>query len=256
MSAGWIFDELPPSGARRGDDPAQHAFRPDLATFVREVIQNANDQALAAPTVSFTARVLQGDALEHFTRAIAWDDLTAHLRATADTRTGARIGRMLADIQRTQRLPVLCVEDRSTVGLTGDEDDPQSHFRALCKDTLFSHKREASAGGSYGLGKSVLWAFSGLRTVLFASRLADDPPGHRSPRLIGRAELPSHRIESTSYVGSGWLGASVRLPDGRTRAESVWDTAAARMIEALGIPRDAASGTSILVVGVRDPTED
>lgn len=256
MPASWIFDELPPSGARRGDDPAQHAFRPDLATFVREVIQNANDQALAAPTVSFTARTLEGDVFTTFARAIAWPELTAHLRATADTRTGARLNRMLGEIERTRRLPVLCVEDRNTVGLTGDEDDPQSHFRALCKDTLFSHKREASAGGSYGLGKSVLWAFSGVRTVLFGSRLADDPKGHSSPRLIGRAELPSHRVDDTSYVGSGWLGAIAQLPGGRTRAESVWGTDAARLLDALGIPRSNASGTTILVVAVRDPTED
>ena len=36
--------------------------------------------------LALLAEVLDGDALEHFTRAIAWDDLTAHLRATADTR--------------------------------------------------------------------------------------------------------------------------------------------------------------------------
>ena len=35
----WVFDPLPASGARRGGDPSEHAFRHDLETFVREVEQ-------------------------------------------------------------------------------------------------------------------------------------------------------------------------------------------------------------------------
>lgn len=255
-TAAWIFDELPPSGARRGDDPAQHAFRPDLATFVREVIQNANDQAIGPPRVGFRARLLAGAELDALRGAIDWGTLREHLRATGDTRSGKRILGALAQLEGADRLPVLCVEDRNTVGLTGAEDDPQSHFRALCKDTLFSHKRETSAGGSYGLGKSVLWAFSGIRTVVFASRLADDPRGHRSPRLIGRAELPSHVRGGRGYVGSGWFGVPTSTSDGRARAESVWGDQATRLCAALGLVRGEATGTSILVLGVRDPTDD
>lgn len=255
-TAAWIFDELPPSGARRGDDPAQHAFRPDLATFVREVIQNANDQAIGPPRVGFGVRVLAGAELDALRDAIDWDTLREHLRATGETRSGKRMLGTLAQLERADRLPVLCVEDRNTVGLTGAEDDPQSHFRALCKDTLFSHKREASAGGSYGLGKSVLWAFSGIRTVVFASRLAEDPRGHRSPRLLGRAELPSHVYGGRGYVGSGWFGVPTTTVDGRERAESVWGDDATRLCAALGIVRGEATGTSILVLGVRDPTDD
>jgi hypothetical protein len=252
----WIFDELPPSGARRGDDPAQHAFRPDLATFVREVIQNANDQAIGPPRVGFRARVLAGAELRALRDAIDWDTLAAHLRATGDTRSGKRMISTLAELERARRLPVLFVEDRNTVGLTGAEDDPRSHFRALCKDTLFSHKREASAGGSYGLGKSVLWAFSGIRTVVFASRLQEDPRGHVSPRLIGRAELPSHELEGRGYVGSGWFGVRKTMTDGRARAESVWGDEASSLCATLGLVRGEATGTSILVLGVRDPTDD
>ncbi|MBL8947401.1 MAG: hypothetical protein JNK45_29785 [Myxococcales bacterium] len=256
MSARWIFDALPPSGARRGDDPAQHAFRPDLATFVREVIQNANDQALGAPIVAFRGLVLRGPELAAFRRAIDWSALAEHLRSTSATRTGARIGAALAEIDRRDELPLLCIEDRHTVGLLGGEDDEQSHFRALCKDTLFSHKRAAGAGGSYGLGKSVLWAFSGLRTVLFASRLSEHPAGRTSPRVIGRAELPSHQLGGEGFVGSGWFGRPATLPDGRARAESVWGAEAAGFARALGIAREGPTGTSILVIGVRDPTAD
>ena len=61
-------------------------------------------------------------------------------------------------------------------------DSGESHFRALCKDVLFSHKRSESAGGSYGLGKSVLWTFSGLTTVIFNSVPKDVPKGTASLR--------------------------------------------------------------------------
>ncbi|MFW6053743.1 MAG: hypothetical protein ACOC9J_02910, partial [Persicimonas sp.] len=40
----WIFDPTPASGKRRGGNPSEYAFEGDLETFVREVIQNANDQ--------------------------------------------------------------------------------------------------------------------------------------------------------------------------------------------------------------------
>lgn len=49
----WVFDELPPSGARRGEDPSEHACRRDLESLVREVVQNANDQAEFLPRVTF-----------------------------------------------------------------------------------------------------------------------------------------------------------------------------------------------------------
>jgi hypothetical protein len=147
------------------------------------------------------------------------------------------------------------VEDRHTVGLTGDELRGDSHFRALCKDTLFSHKRSEAAGGSYGLGKSVLWAFSGLSLVLFNSTLSDEAPGQVSPRLFGRVELPSHGHAGEHYAGAGWFG-HVRGTGARRRAESVWGEAAATLAGDLMIGRRESTGTSIAIVGFRDPTTD
>ena len=37
----WIFDPLPPSGARVGGIPIAHVFRPTVDVFVRELIQNS-----------------------------------------------------------------------------------------------------------------------------------------------------------------------------------------------------------------------
>lgn len=252
----WVFDVLPPSGARRGGDPAEHAFRHDLDTFVREVVQNANDQRIGAeaPEVHFRLRELARDELRAFLAKLSWPTLSPHLKAAGATKGGRAVGRFLEELERTERMFVLAVEDRHTVGLTGDESDDDSHFRALCKDTLYSHKRHSGAGGSYGLGKSVLWSFSGISTVLFNSVLHEHPRGKRSPRLIGRTELPSHKVGQQWFGGSGWFGAPVEV-EGGARAESVWSLEAALDARDLYLAREErATGTTILLVGFRDPT--
>lgn len=255
----WLFDELPPSGARRGGQVAEHAFGHEIGHFVREVCQNANDQAIEAARIDLTLLELEGDSLEQLFEAMRWETLREHLVGAGRTPTpsGRRLGEFLARVEQDGRLLALRVEDRGTVGLTGDEDGEGSHFRALCKDTLFSVKANESAGGSYGLGKSVLWTFSGLSTVLFASQLSEHPSGRRSPRVIGRAELPYHEVDGEGFMGPGWFGRAVDLGDGRSRAESVWSKQAARLAGALGIERPVdAHGTTILVLGFRDPTSE
>lgn len=256
--AEWIFDALPPSGARRGGDPAEHAFTRNLDTFVREVVQNANDQRIGdqAPEVSFRFNELTGSELDVFLSKLSWTTLEPHLRAAGETRGGRAVGRFLKELDRTRRLLTLTIEDRYTVGLTGDESAEDSHFRALCKDTLYSHKRSHAAGGSYGLGKSVLWAFSGLSTVLFNSVLHEHPKGRKSPRLIGRTELPSHKLEKRWFSGSGWFGEPVRAAGG-PRAESIWHLSASLEARDLYLKREKrATGTSILLAGFRDPATE
>jgi len=149
------------------------------------------------------------------------------------------------------------VDDFGTDGLTGGEDEDGTHFRALCKDTLFSNKREEGAGGSYGLGKSVLWIFSSFSTVLFRSTLLETQ-GLGNPRLIGRTELGSHALgPKRAFQGPGWFGEETKQRRG-TRAESVWGPAAAEISGALGFQarNDHDTGTSICVVGFKDPTAD
>ena len=255
----WVFDKLPPSMARRGGDPASHAFRQNVATFVREVIQNANDQATGNPEVHFRFVELTGSALDDFKTSIAWESLEPHLRAAAESKGGKNLEQFLDELERNKRLVLLHLEDRYTVGLTGDELSGDSHFRALCKDTLYSHKQSHGAGGSYGLGKSVLWAFSGLSTVLFNSNLSEHPPNVESPRLFGRVELPSHAVKESAqagdYSGTGWFGRRVDAGEG-TRAESVWGETAARLTRQQFLGRSEVTGTSLLIVGFRDPTTD
>lgn len=251
----WIFDGRPPSGARRGGDPASHAFEHTLETLVREVIQNANDQALVGqdPEVVFRFVELVGPALAAFRAAVDWDELWPHLDAVARQNANQRFSERLDATKG--RLLVLVIEDRQTVGLTGAEQGDNSHFAALCKDILLSFKTGEKAGGSYGLGKSVLWTFSGYGTVLFNSNLSEPKPPGDSPRFIGRVELPSHEIGGNGYSGPGWLGAPRRSDVGRW-AESLWGEAARDLAKALGMARPTVSGTSIGIVDFHSPVDE
>lgn len=260
--AEWFFFSGGPGAPRYGDDPTKHAVDHDTATFVREVLQNANDQGLPNDDpveVTFRFVTLSGARRSEFLEALGWDrGLGDRLGAVADTDRGRgyddlfdRLDDPDADIR------LLIVEDRNTTGLTGDWDE-DSNYAALVRDELYSNKQDDSAGGSYGLGKSVLWTFSGASTVVFNSHVSTD--GRRTPdtqRLIGRTKLPTHRLESDdiAYQGAGWFCLPTET-DGGVRPSSVWGDSAAALADRLHLDRPDVTGTSALVVDYRDPTRD
>src|SRR5262249_34590832 len=125
-------------------------------------------------------------------------------------------------------------------------------FCALVRDNLNSAKRTAVAGGSFGLGKAVLWRCSDISTVIFGTVIQDKAKKVRS-RLIAKTELGYHEINSQEFAGPGWLAK----PD---TFESLWDVGA--LLQDLCIDRKPAEhggddshpeGTSIVIVGFRDP---
>jgi hypothetical protein len=254
----WVFDALPPSGQRRGGDPSEYAFNRTMDTFVREALQNANDQSLqlssARAEVCFDLEELKGSNLESFFAALEWNVLHRHLRGAGDVKAISKFRSFAEKTEKRDRLVLLRVEDRHTSGLVGDEDTGESNFRALCRDSLLSHKQSEGAGGSYGLGKSVYWAFSELSTVIFHSCLHEAGAGRH--RVIGRVELPSHVAENRAFMGPGWFGQRERV-DGGERAVSLWGAQALDLAQRLHMRRPPKiSGTTILVVGFRDPTNE
>src|SRR5262245_55242043 len=87
LTADWIFDEVPASGARHGGLAQAEVFNKDVDTFVREVLQNARDQKLPySPTVKVRFRLdeLKGADLADFLQFMTWDQLEPHLNGTAN----------------------------------------------------------------------------------------------------------------------------------------------------------------------------
>lgn len=259
MNAEWIFDGAPASGARHGGLAQAQIFTNSVDSFVREVLQNARDQRRmdsSIVTARFRLDELQGPALYAFLEAAGWSDLEPHLQAVADAgyvTISPRIAEGLDEIRGKGRLRVLRIDDSGTNGLVGDENDVDSNFNSLCRHTLITPSYRRESGGSFGLGKSVLWRFSTLSTVLFASYPSDEPT---SFRFFGRTQLAWHDTDHGEWEGSGWFGSPEIRPNGR-RAISIRNAEAEGVAAGSGISREHAdTGTTILVVGFDDPGRD
>ncbi|MDQ3032727.1 MAG: hypothetical protein M3Y87_09945 [Myxococcota bacterium] len=256
---GWVMRPEAADGARDGGDIAGEVFRGKLETLVREILQNSKDAHRAkqrSVEVVFRFVELSGDHLTKFLTALAWKELEPHVAALAAKQPRAK--EALAALKKGQ-LRVLVIEDQNTVGLRGPEDgaiasspNQPKEFAALTKDRLFSEKGAAGAGGSYGLGKATLWAFSAFHTVLFNSRLSDLLEGQENPRLFGRAHLAWHEVGKKRFDGPGWFG----LNQG-ARADSVMGAEAQERSTSLLIARSPrTTGTSILITAFDEPESE
>ena len=256
----WVFDPVPPSGQFTGGIPSAYVFKPELDTFVREVLQNSLDARQpdneAPVEVKFTFRRLQGDDKQRFLDTLDWGYLKTHLQAVAEGNNtmSALLAHAIADLN-TSALTLLRIDDSGTEGLTGDEDTPGTNFSSLCRNILDTTKDAPGKGGSYGLGKALLWQFSALSTVLFSSRIAEDSP--QKFRFFARTELPSHETDSSRWNGSGWYGLPETVRNGK-RVVSIWDEDAENITRAIHLYRPAQleTGTSILIVGFHEPAQE
>src|SRR5215218_7647615 len=251
----WVFDPAPPSGARQGGLATAHVIEPELDKFVREVLQNARDQRTndEIVRVHFAFHRLDGEFKDRFLDCMGWEELEPHLEAAAN-QGGVTIGPQLerALHQATEDFPllVLRIDDSGTRGLMGGEDEPGGNFNALTRNTLVTGEDSRYRGGSFGLGKSVLWRFSSLSTVLFSSRIEEGPQWRF--RLFGRTELPFHRTDNSRlWAGPGWFGLEQEAGTGRRRAVSGWDEQVEDLARKIFLDRPArlGTGTTILVVG-------
>jgi hypothetical protein len=257
----WRFDPVPPSGALTGGAAETFVFKPRLSAFIREVLQNSHDQRLSGQCARVSFRLHEylpgSEARARVERHLRWDVFDEHLSAvaTGDDTMGLRVRRARTGLD-ARPLVALEISDDNTRGLVGGEQTRGENFAGLCRHVLDTPPgRSPGRGGSYGLGKAVLWLYSSFSTIMFYSRLSE-PDAGRSTRFIGRTVLPYHETASNRYAGLGWLGAPAVTPAGEY-AESVWDERADEIAGAFGITRAGmTSGTSILVIGFREPYLD
>lgn len=266
LEATWHFREAPTDGGRDYGNPNVFATPPEVKTLVREAGQNSLDAAVGGgPThIRYTLIELNQGSPEsdRFFEAVRFGVLREHIQRAADTdsRLGTRLRAGLGRLDEDGRLILLRIDDYGTTGLFGSEatEGPaeQSPFAALVRNNLDSSKLSSRAGGSFGLGKAVLWRCSDLSTVLFASVIA---PRHRKGvpegvRLCGKTELTWHETGSGAFAGPGWFGMA------GSKGDSLWvhqDALDQLQLGRFDLPHElrdrTASGTSILIVGFRDP---
>jgi len=255
---GWLCE--PPTRIRQGGSAAEYALSPQLDVFVREVVQNAKDQkgdnSQEPVRVHFQLVRLIGQSLDRFLKMLDWPSLAEHLRAAGQGNPNVRfLRRSVEQLERDRELLLLRIDDSGTGGLVGGDLEADRPFASLCVDELFSIKKSEGAGGSYGLGKSVLWRFSGFSTVLFSSYPSEYPPDGHGLRVFGRAQLPWHRVGNEAFQGTCWFGRKA-IEGGKPTALSLWGNTAQDVAKPLFLDRPRENGTSILVVGFSPPAED
>lgn len=253
----WNFRPQPADGGRDYGNANIWTFKPDIDTFVRETVQNLVD-AGREPIVRATFRVirLKGAEMAKFFKALKWDQLQPHIAESSTNKQ--QLGQALQDglhqVVDRHELLLLRVSDSGTTGLTGDETGSGSKFAALCRNNLDSEKEQATAGGSFGLGRAVLWRMSQLSTVVFCSNPVPPEDGEVGGwRIIGRSDLAWHQQAGKAFAGPGWFGR--RNDAGEPPVTSYWgNRVLARDLLIDRAPDDL--GTSILVVGFHDPSSE
>ncbi|GAB7183549.1 RNA polymerase sigma factor [Kitasatospora sp. Ki12] len=252
----WYHRPGHEDGGREFGNAAAFAFEADLEVLAREATQNSldeRDRRNDRPVrVRYTLHELTGDHLARFRDAIRWDGLRPHYEAAAaqDQKVGRVISAGLREMSEGNRLVLLRIDDYNASGLTGD-DYEDGRFAAVVRRQLDSRKADASAGGSYGLGKATLWATSRLGLVLMNSTLSEPHEGYTERRLIGRLDLPWREVAGERFAGPAWFG----LPDPEAENTSVvrswW--ADEETAERLHLAREHDDpGTSFLIVGAHD----
>jgi RNA polymerase primary sigma factor len=238
---------------RMGKAVTDIALKKKLEHFVRETAQNSADAAVEGETPHLIYRYAKiEDQLPGFLNAIGWDTLKEHYAAVAEEDDEIGIQKVIDRIEKGS-LPILVVEDQNAIGLTGDEFSKETNYASLLQDFGSSTKDE-DEGGVHGVGASVLWGFSGLKTALFLSH----PQGwdeDRSPRFVGRIDLPYHESGGEEWQGDGWIGNQA---DKSRRATSIEGQEALDIVtDELGLSfaedRLDSTGTTAIVLGFREP---
>jgi hypothetical protein len=254
--AEWVNDRLTGNRAIRGGNPSRYLVAAEkIDVLARESLQNAKDQATDKnkPVVArFSFIQLGGKQKAEFLEAMDWPRHRDHLDAVTYGGGGVRaqLRKGLHNVEAPNR-PLVClrIDDENTLGLQGDEFDPKENFNLLCRAEFVTPDR-AGRGGSYGLGKAVLWRFSQISTVLFSSTVKH---GHQQDlRLFGRADIPSRQLHGTDYMDGGFFGNRV-AENGTAYAASIWNDVS--LCRALQVYRDPTgpTGTTALIVGFFEP---
>lgn len=254
----WYYRAAPRDQGRELGNAAGFAFKGGMETVGRETGQNISDEVLdGEPTVTarYTLIEVSGLRLKTFLEAIQFEKLRPHLDAAAGSgqKIATVIKKGLESLDADKKLILLRVEDYGANGLLGPEYD-SGRFMAVMRNTLDSYKSE-NAGGSYGLGSSVMWASSQFGLVLARSTLSVAEQGKREGRFIARLELPWHRTADetqaeNSYAGPAWFG---EWDEEHECTRSYWGDEA--LAEDTFLTRmDDRPGTSFLIVAAFDPS--
>lgn len=107
-------------------------------------------------------------------------------------------------------IQILSVEDFNTKGVAGPCEEGKP-FHALVKADGVSIKADVDSGGSFGIGKSAMYACSDIQTVYYSTKYQDEQ-GIKN-LFMGKTLFMSHQGEDgTEYGRKGYLSAANYMP--------------------------------------------
>lgn len=222
-----------------------------LQTLVREAIQNVLDAAVDANGASLTIRLRTLSPSQ--ARCLRTDVLAE--RPHGDS--------TISDVSRSLDKPnirVIELCDFGTTGLSGptSADAPDNGSEPLnfinFLRNVGSRRDTHHGGGTYGYGKSSLYAMSECSTILVDTQTTSN--GRPARRLMGSHlgaafDAKDGRRRMKRFTGRHWWG----VVDGDDSVEPVTGRSASAMADRLGLPSRSPdlSGTTILIL---DPILD
>lgn len=207
----WIFEKTSPMGGATGqafNTPLQGTL-PPASILARESIQNSCDAAESKDekvhVIFRSKKLLGGDKKEFFDTT----GLSIHFSPRKSQLELFSTNCLAQEPDPAAPLNLLYIEDYNTYGLFGDPHMSNSHFHRLLLSLGDDAKAHdvGSTGGSFGFGKTVYSANSGVHTIIaYTSFDESRQEDGVTARLMGCAFLNKHIFDGQEYTGRAWLG--------------------------------------------------
>lgn len=196
------------------DNQTTHFARAPINHLVRETLQNsidAREDGIETVEVSFSEMAVPTRILDIANYRNHLDSCVSIAESRGNERAAVDYQRALRAIEG-EEIRTLRIQDAGTTGLSGQNWD------ALVSSQGSVHKNARSRvpGGSFGVGKNVVFLFSSIHAVIYSTRYANRHEG-AVQKMIGRAQLMSHpkRNSRDHHQPSGWLDIERQPVSGR-----------------------------------------
>ena len=271
----WVFEPRGKGQSASGANEAARSIKSrklsELEILGREGGQNTLNQPLDEKfnkpvKVEIKLIELTGSYKEDYLLNLKWNTLEKHIKAAAGASEQRSLSIKLKNNikevnDKKNSLFILNIEDSNCYGLTGpeieDKNADKPNFFNLCKANFYTSETAKSArGGSYGVGKSILWTCSKIETVLFSSQVKESNDENKEGlRIFGRTNLATHSLKDESFRGPGYFGYPEDIAEKNLTykmATSIWNNS--DLAKKLYIDREKSKGTgaTISIVGFND----
>ena len=215
------------------------------AVFLRETLQNSNDQRLKSGSpIDF------GVHLDYLSES-ARDLLRYSFSMPGPYQSDSGLNLASASTAST----VLIVTDSNTKGLSGVVDPRLSGESSnFCNFFFFSGQLQErkTGGGTYGIGRNVLFMASRNRTIFAYSKFIEN--GRTVSRFMGMATSRGFSHHGRNFTGKHWWGEIIE-ENGAQRATPLEGDSADEAAAALGL-LDRFSGTTGTAFAIVNPAFD